>query len=1825
MLFYFTIGIDLEFQATLKDVNDNLRSCHINSRFAQTADEWPPYQPKHYTTLALIHHKDKSTDASVISVTQELVVSGKFQHNDEDLSPSGSSISQMPNNHSKNISAIFASVTANDEITTNPCIVLIEGAPGIGKTVLAKEIAFQWASNKMLVDKKILFLFFLRKCNFKEMVTLESFVQHVVMSSKMATCLAEYLLATEGSSLTIVFDGYDEISDDERKNSIVADIIERKTLAKCCIVITSRPTASSNLHSIVDCRVEIVGFTEEDRLEYIQTALEGNDDKVKALTLYLQSNPTINALCYIPLNMTILLCLVDESINKLPKTQTDMYKKFIEMTILRFIKKLDSQVSKIFTSIAELPHPYNKVFEELTRLAFNALRVDQIVFSLNEIKKVCPGLALSSSNWDGLGLLKAVQCINAEIIDNVTFHFLHFSIQEYMAASYISTLSDNEQIKLLNKTFWEHRYYNTWIMYVGITYGSSFALKHFLTGNWFQLYTKLSKTSSISKKFLKNKIKCLHLFQCLVESNNEDMIASVSQFFQDNQIDLSNQTLLPSDVNTLGFFLIRSINKHWEILNLSGCNIGSIGIKILYDRFLNKESREIVVINVIDFSSNQLEFSSLTQMFDLFKSWHASQLIIKDNGIFKNNTISDVYVVIEDAFCLSNYNGQVNLQLGHILFGYKISFSMPFSAVAIKSIYLLNCQLNVITTEESVIEDSLKEIHLINTISSKRLLKRICTWLLNTDNNTTTTLFIYNPELSDQAADEICSLILSNKRTNTVMLIISKRKIQGIISTLTIREQLTNLEILNLAANFKQKCVDRIQMSPWKENLQDHDREDNTFIELLRISIKYNWLLKFALVENDLLIIYKVNDIKYMSEKIKEAYSLKKLIISNSNITDQVADSIAFSLSSNTQLKLFDISGNCIKTTGIIKIVKSLQQISTLQKVCMSNNNITDEAANDIAAAIHSSTQLQELDVSKNNLGSKGAIKIAKALQYIFSLTKLYINDNHITDEATHDISTALSCNTKLTELDISNNRFQTVGIIKIVKALQSISISNLKKLCISNNNITDEAVGDIAAALSSNNQIEQFNISWNYIKTPGIIKIAKSLQQTSALQHIYINNNNITNEAADDIAAALHCNTQLKELNLNNNWLQAAGIKTIAKALQTITTIKKLSIANNNITDEAEGDIVSALSSNIKIELLDISKNYIEIQGIIKIAKALQQVSTLQQLDISSNYITDEAADDIATVIHNNTHLKELNVSKNNLQSTGAIKIAKALRTISTLRKLFMNNNNITDEAADDIAIALFCNYQLQELDISNNRFQAPGIITIVHSLQNIATLTKLFIGDFSLHAEAVNDIKLVLQRNTELQELDIGSNINGIKEALHKNTNLRVLRMKGSNNIDHAVEDIVSVVSSNSKLQVFHISGIVTMNINIMRALQCITSLTNLNISNNNITDESATDIAAAISCNSQLQEFDISNNALTTTGAIKISKALQGIFTLKNLYINNNHITHEAADDIAKALCNNAQLEELNIRNNCFQAMGVRIIMKALQGVFTLIKLYVGNNKITGKATNDIAGAVCSNTRLQIIDVSDNNFRSMGAIKIAKALKSISRLKELHISNNNITDEAADDIAGAINSNTQLREFIITNNNFQSTGAIKITKALQNISALTKLHISSNDIKAKAAHGIAAAVYANKQLQELHMGKNNLQQTGVMIIAKAIQKIFTLRKLCISDNNVTDEAADDIATAICNNPQLNELNISRNSLQAIGAIKIAKALQNISTLTKLYINNNCITDKAADHIAIICSHNTQLQTFHFGGNLFSYTVAYGLYIQCNKLLNFNVTIRY
>jgi len=294
--------------------------------------------------------------AEIVTASQELVSEGRLV--DENFSRA----TLVSKNSTKDISEIFAHGLPSG-------LVLIEGAPGIGKRDLSKEIALQWATKKLLYSKKLAFLLFLRDPVFKDIYTLESLVRHMISNTALVLVVTQYLLDTEGKDLVIIFDGYDEMSEGNRDSSFLARIINREILLKCDLVVTSRPTALVRLRADADCRVEVLGFTEENRLDYIKHALQGSDHKIK---LYLQSNPTINALCYIPLNMTILVTLFEEEgslIHNLPATQTGMYQKFILMTIVQCLKRNKQLTSLVLTEFSSLPKPHKQVFDELCQLA----------------------------------------------------------------------------------------------------------------------------------------------------------------------------------------------------------------------------------------------------------------------------------------------------------------------------------------------------------------------------------------------------------------------------------------------------------------------------------------------------------------------------------------------------------------------------------------------------------------------------------------------------------------------------------------------------------------------------------------------------------------------------------------------------------------------------------------------------------------------------------------------------------------------------------------------------------------------------------------------------------------------------------------------------------------------------------------------------------------------------------------------------------------------------------------------------------------------------------------------------------------------------------------------------------------------------------------------------------------------------------------------------------------------------------------------------------------------------------------------------------------
>ena len=575
-------------------VSDHLKSGYIQTRFTSEGGEWPPDQPKHFTSLTLIHHKDGRTQKEILAMA-EVYRSGDIDSVMSSACEQSSFMLFSQSKTSKDVTEIFAAGEEGQE----PHSILIEGSPGIGKTILSKELSFQWANGLLLVNEILVFLIFLKDPLVQQISSLKDLVKYYYQfdesSENVASSCAEYLLNSDGKHVTFILDGYDEYPENFRQNGFISDIVWCKRMSKRGLVLTSRPHVSAHLHRWFDRRVDILGFTKEDRQNHISSSLEQRAEDVALLIKYLNSHLTINSLCFIPFNMTMLLWLYKQGV-VLPNSSTELYNYFICHTIRHHLAKHGVFIDDDILDLNSFEQPYKDVIQQLAILSYEALNKSQLTFSLDEVKVVCPQIDKIPGAINCFGLLQAVQYPGIMKMTTM-LSFIHLSLQEYLAAYHITCLPCDDELSVLKENFMSDIHSNTFAVYVGMTKGKRPAFKEYLrygssegsspsdkyiTGPAFKRQCIESGSSggsslegsdiAISTEILKNKNMCLRLFKCFHEAGDKYLC---SQFIKAGCFSGSlsegsvriKSSLSPCDAECLG--LVLTSKQEWNRLYLS--------------------------------------------------------------------------------------------------------------------------------------------------------------------------------------------------------------------------------------------------------------------------------------------------------------------------------------------------------------------------------------------------------------------------------------------------------------------------------------------------------------------------------------------------------------------------------------------------------------------------------------------------------------------------------------------------------------------------------------------------------------------------------------------------------------------------------------------------------------------------------------------------------------------------------------------------------------------------------------------------------------------------------------------------------------------------------------------------------------------------------------------------------------------------------------------------------------------------------------------------------------------------------------------------------
>jgi len=386
---------------------------------------------------------------------------------------------------------------------------LIEGAPGIGKSVLLHEIAYRWGIQQLLPTFTLLLLVCLRDSTVQQAKSisdlLPSFCKGDRRAKEIAAVCSDYLFENSGKHLVFLFDGYDEFPEYLQENSLIGEIINRNILPLCGLVVSSHPHASVSLHKQATSKVDILGFSKEEQYHYIEQSLKGQPQSIEKLTGYLQDHLTISSLCLVPFNMVILLFLHEMGI-PLPSDSSSLCYHFICLTVCQHLAKCGCPLKNNIKQLTDLPEPYSKIVKQLSKLALQALNNKQLFFTYEEITTACPDIVTIPEAINGFGLLQAVQ--NFGITGKTTtFNFLHLTIQEYLAANYIIIdLPPDEKFHLLSEQFWSDIHANMFSIYVTLSKGQQYSSKKFLSGG--------DNKTTISSEFLCDQLRCFILFRC---------------------------------------------------------------------------------------------------------------------------------------------------------------------------------------------------------------------------------------------------------------------------------------------------------------------------------------------------------------------------------------------------------------------------------------------------------------------------------------------------------------------------------------------------------------------------------------------------------------------------------------------------------------------------------------------------------------------------------------------------------------------------------------------------------------------------------------------------------------------------------------------------------------------------------------------------------------------------------------------------------------------------------------------------------------------------------------------------------------------------------------------------------------------------------------------------------------------------------------------------------------------------------------------------------------------------------------------------------------
>ena len=300
-----------------------------------------------------------------------------------------------------------------------------------------------------------------------------------------------------------------------------------------------------------------------------------------------------------------------------------------------------------------------------------------------------------------------------------------------------------------------------------------------------------------------------------------------------------------------------------------------------------------------------------------------------------------------------------------------------------------------------------------------------------------------------------------------------------------------------------------------------------------------------------------------------ENISLKHLDNNCNTITDEAAKYVAKANCISRDLEHVDLSYCGLQQVGFSFILKSLEKATSLNFLDLSSNAIDDSLCTAISKCIlNNISSLKHLNLASCSLTENGLLIIVQALNQNKLLNSLDISSNVITER----ISTALAKtdlffkNSWLQYLNLSHCQWQGDTLSNVL--IMTTNIFNFSSINFSGSEMDNVMAVYLAGFITVNRTLERLVLANCSLASTGLARILSSLKKLTTIKHLDLSGNQISDDEVISLLAAVFSCNELEHLNLSH-CLQEAASYTILTAIEIKATLHHLDWSYNSSTDD--------------------------------------------------------------------------------------------------------------------------------------------------------------------------------------------------------------------------------------------------------------------------------------------------------------------------------------------------------------------------------------------------------------------------------------------------------------------------------------------------------------------------------------------------------------------------------------------------------------------------------------------------------------------------------